>query len=78
MTDKERAIKYRKEARRYKRKYGELILSIERIRADIGMYYADCSLTTKDANCRRCNDTVFNSVLHIIDRHMEVNNGKTI
>lgn len=44
---------------------------LEQIRAEIGNYYADCSLSIaeQDENCKRCNDTVFTSILHIIDHY---------
>jgi len=71
MTDRERYINARKEARRYKRKYLALKQSIENIKCDVDVYAADCSLSISenDENCKRCNDAMFGSIRHIIEKH---------
>ena len=44
---------------------------IEQLRAEIEQYYADCSLSVaeQDDKCKRCTDTTFGSILHIIDKY---------
>lgn len=71
MTDRERYINARKEARRYKRKYIALKQAIENIKYDVDVYAADCSLSISenDENCKRCNDVMFGSIRHIIEKH---------
>lgn len=46
---------------------------LNEIKAEIETYYADCSLSISenDDNCKRCNDTTFNSILRIIDKHIK-------
>lgn len=71
MTDRERLINARKEARRYKRKYLALKEAIENIKCDIDMYEADCklSLSGNDERCLRCSEITFGSVRNIIDKY---------
>ena len=72
MTDRERYIKARKEARRYQRKYAALKKAIADMKQDIRIYEADCNLAESDKNCIKCNKTVFDSVINIIDKHTKI------
>ena len=47
--------------------------AIEDIKADIMHYEADCLLLEDRPICKECNDTMFGSIYHIIDKHI---NGK--
>ena len=47
--------------------------AIEDIKLDIMRYEADCLLLEDRPICKECNDTMFGSIYHIIDKHI---NGK--
>lgn len=63
-----------------KRQLDSDLAVIEKIREEIGTYYADCSLSISenDEQCKRCTDTVFCSVLQIIDKHIVESEDKHI
>lgn len=50
----------------------KIIAELEKIKDEIGIYCADCflSISENDENCQRCNDTMFGSVLGIVDKHI--------
>ena len=49
-----------------------MLEKIELIKADIQRYEADCLLLEDRPVCQKCNDTMFKSIYHIIDKHIEV------
>lgn len=50
---------------------------IEKIKLDIMRYEADCSLSIAEGDemCKRCTETVFGSILRIIDRNSKEVDG---
>ena len=76
MTDRERAIKYRKEARRYKRKYGELIRAVENIKAEIKAYKDSVDKAISEDELKREGmKLAYQDSINIIDKHTEDNDG---
>ena len=51
--------------------------AIEDIKLDIMRYESDCLLLEDRPICKECNDTMFGSIYHIIDKHIsgKENNG---
>lgn len=51
--------------------------TLDKIRAEIGMYEADCRLQGGTDACEKCNSNVFGSIYRIIDKYKagEENNG---
>jgi hypothetical protein len=53
---------------------------LDKIRAEIGMYEADCRLSGDEyPSCKECTDNVFESIYRIIDKYKEeseVNDGR--
>lgn len=45
---------------------------LDKIRAEIEMYEADCRLQGGTDECEKCNSNVFGSVYRIIDKYREV------
>ena len=45
--------------------------SLEKIRAEIEMYEADCGLQGGTDDCEKCNSNVFGSIYRIIDKYKE-------
>ena len=73
---------------RYKRQisdeeYRELIAKLDghdkelldKIRAEIGMYEADCRLQGGTDECEKCNSNVFGSIYRIIDKYKAESEG---
>ena len=75
MTDRERAIKYRKEARRYKRKYGKLIRAVENIRAEIEQLKDSITEEIRDYGLTDMIEFVngINACMYFIEKHTEGN-----
>ena len=50
----------------------EVLRALDDVRAEIVVYYGDCSLSLSenDERCQNCNDTTFNSILNIIQKKM--------
>ena len=50
----------------------EVLRALDDVRAEIVVYYGDCSLSLSenDEQCKNCNDTTFNSILNIIQKKM--------
>lgn len=50
----------------------EVLRALDDVRAEIVVYYGDCSLSLSEnaERCTNCNDTVFNSILNIIQKKM--------
>lgn len=50
----------------------EVLRALDAVRAEIVVYYEDCSLSLSenDERCQNCNDTTFNSILNIIQKKM--------
>ena len=50
----------------------EVLRALDDVRAEIVVYYGDCSLSLaeNDERCKNCNDTTFNSILNIIQKKM--------
>ena len=42
---------------------------LDKIRAEIAMYEADCRLQGGTDECEKCNSNVFGSIYRIIDKH---------
>ena len=42
---------------------------LDKIRADVEQYQADCNLSCSDANCRTCDNITFGSIYRIIDKY---------
>jgi hypothetical protein len=42
---------------------------LDKIKADIAMYEADCRLSGDEEPCKQCNDNVFGSIYRIIDKY---------
>lgn len=70
MTDRERYINARKEARRYKRKYLALKQAIENVKNDVGVYELDCDFAGGTEECRKCCDNIFGSFYRIMEKHL--------
>lgn len=72
MTDRERAIKYRKEARRYKRKYGELIRAVKNIKTEIEQL-KDSIEEIEDYGLNDMTEFVngINACMYFIEKHTE-------
>lgn len=43
--------------------------TLDKIRAEIGMYEADCRLQGGTDECEKCNSNVFGSIYRIIDKY---------
>ena len=54
------------------------ITELEKIREEIGVYYADCSvsISENDEQCRNCNEVVFGSIIRMIDNHISELKGE--
>ncbi len=50
----------------------EVLRALDDVRAEIVVYYGDCSmsLSENDERCKKCTDTTFNSILNIIQKKM--------
>lgn len=50
----------------------EVLRALDDVRAEIVVYYGDCSLSLaeNDEGCKNCTDTTFNSILNIIQKKM--------
>ena len=50
----------------------EVLRALDDVRAEIVVYYGDCSLSLSenDERCKNCNDNTFNSILNIIQKKM--------
>lgn len=50
----------------------EVLRALDDVRAEIVVYYGDCSLSLSenDERCKNCTDTTFNSILNIIQKKM--------
>ena len=51
------------------KKYDRLVGAIEKIRAEIEQYEADCRLQGGTDECKKCNSNVFGSIYRIIDKY---------
>lgn len=49
---------------------------LEKVRAEIGMYEADCRLQGGTDECEKCNSNVFGSIYRIIDKYKTEREGK--
>ena len=45
---------------------------LDKLKAEVGKYYADCSLTVEEEHCKKCTDTAFKSILEMIDKYRGV------
>ena len=48
----------------------------EKVRAEIGMYEADCRLQGGTDECEKCNSNVFGSIYRIIDKYKAERSGE--
>ena len=53
----------------YSCKEGQREYLLNKIKADIAMYEADCRLSGDEEPCKQCNDNVFGSIYRIIDKY---------